>query len=235
VSIRAREWVWEHSKAEGTDLLLMLAIAEHTRDDPRVGAWPSQERLAKKIRKTARQVRRITDKLEGWGELTVVPNGGPQRGEGRPPHLYHLPGLIAAAELPDTQTSGNSDRQAPELPDISGELPDIAMTELPDTAMSGEEKEPREEEGEARERDPSPPSPEAFPDNCDEHRHDPHPPKCWACKRTREANERRRAGQPQQPTRSPWCGHCDESTRQLDTEPVTRCPRCHPLAIGVQP
>lgn len=35
-----------------------------------------------------------------------------------------------------------------------------------------------------------PPTPlEEFPDHCVNHRHDPDPPKCFPCKRTREANE----------------------------------------------
>lgn len=35
-------------------------------------------------------------------------------------------------------------------------------------------------------------------------------------------------------TRPPWCGHCDEATRQLqlDDGAITRCPDCHPLTAG---
>ncbi len=85
MSIRAREWVWHHSKTEGAELLLLLAIAEHTRDDPKVGAWPSQERLAAMTRKSVRTVQRITDRLTERGLLRVAPYGGPQQGEGRRP------------------------------------------------------------------------------------------------------------------------------------------------------
>jgi hypothetical protein len=41
------------------------------------------------------------------------------------------------------------------------------------------------------------------------------------------------AGQP--PEKPPWCGQCDEYTRQRENDAGLpyRCPECHPLAVGV--
>ena len=35
--------------------------------------------------------------------------------------------------------------------------------------------------------------------------------------------------------KAPWCGTCDQRTRQLDNgDSAQRCPRCHPLAVGLE-
>ena len=38
----------------------------------------------------------------------------------------------------------------------------------------------------------------------------------------------------QPPEKPPWCGKCEERTRQLENAEGLpyRCPRCHPLAVG---
>src|SRR5439155_428218 len=38
-------------------------------------------------------------------------------------------------------------------------------------------------------------------------------------------------GSPARAAKPPWCGQCDESTRQTG-DPPGRCPACHPLATG---
>ena len=86
-----------------------------------------------------------------------------------------------------------------------------------------------------------PPTPKLYPDHCDQHGNDPVPPPCGRCADQRKAN----ASRPRTPLslvppvpsstspwRNPWCGHCDERTRQVevgDEALPMHCPRCHNL------
>lgn len=68
-------WVWEHSRASGTDLLVLLAIADSANDDGR-NAWPSVPTIAGKCRVSERTVQRSLRKLVSLGELRVVEQAG---------------------------------------------------------------------------------------------------------------------------------------------------------------
>jgi len=68
-------YVWEHSRHKGSDLLLMLAIADHA-DDNGV-AYPSIPRLAQKMRMSERNVQYRLDKLLNSTELVIMKNAGP--------------------------------------------------------------------------------------------------------------------------------------------------------------
>jgi hypothetical protein len=76
VSIKVQSYVWEHSKAKGSALLLLLAIADHAHDDGK-GAYPGLERLANKCRQTVRNTQILIRKLEEIGELGVSYGTGP--------------------------------------------------------------------------------------------------------------------------------------------------------------
>jgi len=70
-------WVWDHSTAAGSDLLVLLAIADSA-DHDGTNAWPSLESLARKARIDRRNVRRCVRRLEELGELRVeLKSGGP--------------------------------------------------------------------------------------------------------------------------------------------------------------
>jgi hypothetical protein len=62
--------VWDKSQASKTDKLVLLAIAR--RYKPGVGAWPSQDYLAKICGVHTRSVRASIVRLEALGELTWV-------------------------------------------------------------------------------------------------------------------------------------------------------------------
>ena len=70
MSIKAISLVWERSKQSGSDLLLMLAIADYAKDDGK-GAWPSMATLAKKTRMGRRNVIRRLAHLAEVGEIIV--------------------------------------------------------------------------------------------------------------------------------------------------------------------
>lgn len=61
--------VWKESKQKGSDLLLLLSIADYCNDDGI--AWPSIQNLAKKSRMSERQTQRNINALAERGELYV--------------------------------------------------------------------------------------------------------------------------------------------------------------------
>lgn len=92
MSIKAISLVWERSKAKGSELLLMLAIADYAHDDG-TGAWPSQGKLAQKTRLSRQRVNTKLAALEKMGELII------HRGEGKNGvNVYdiHLPAIEEA-------------------------------------------------------------------------------------------------------------------------------------------
>ncbi len=69
MSIAVMTRVWKHSRAKGSALLLLLAIADHA-DDAGV-AYPSVTTLATKIRMTRRNAGKLIAALEAMGELRI--------------------------------------------------------------------------------------------------------------------------------------------------------------------
>jgi DnaD/phage-associated family protein len=70
MSIKRMTAVWDHSKARGAQLLLLLAIADNAGDEGL--AWPGLEELAKRTRVKKRAVIDQIEKLEKTGELRVL-------------------------------------------------------------------------------------------------------------------------------------------------------------------
>lgn len=87
MSVKVSSLVWEHSKQEGSALLVLLALADNANEDT-FEAWPSVETIAKKARIKPRQVQNILAKLQEDGELEVKYKKGPHK-----TNLYHI--LIA--------------------------------------------------------------------------------------------------------------------------------------------
>ena len=70
-------WVWEHSWVKGSELLLLLAIADHADDQGR-NAWPSVARLADRTRVDRRTIQRLLRRLAQQGCLEIEPTEGPR-------------------------------------------------------------------------------------------------------------------------------------------------------------
>ena len=77
MSIKVMNWVWDHSPAKGTELLMLLAIADNAADDGS-NAFPSVSTLARKTRLDERTVQRIIRKLASQEQLHVDERGGRQ-------------------------------------------------------------------------------------------------------------------------------------------------------------
>lgn len=84
VSLKAMNWVWDHSPAAGTELLVLLAIADNA-DDTGANAYPSTDTLARKTRLDTRTVQRVVRRLEDHGHVVV------HRGGGRAANRYSVP------------------------------------------------------------------------------------------------------------------------------------------------
>jgi hypothetical protein len=84
MSARASGQVWKLSAHKGSELLVLLAIADNAKDDGR-DAWPSVPELARKTRLTERNIQVVLRKLEASGELRIEKNAGPHRA-----NLYHI-------------------------------------------------------------------------------------------------------------------------------------------------
>jgi hypothetical protein len=83
MSIRVMSHVWQHSRHKGSDLLLLLAIADFA-DDAGI-AYPSVPTLAVKTRLKVRNVQYRLRALEQSQELSIHLNAGPNG-----VHLYRI-------------------------------------------------------------------------------------------------------------------------------------------------
>jgi hypothetical protein len=77
VSIKVMTWVWDHSRAKGSQHHVLLAIADCASDDGS-NAFPSMAELVRKTRLSERAVQSSIRKLVALGELFVSTNGGPR-------------------------------------------------------------------------------------------------------------------------------------------------------------
>lgn len=100
MSVYVTSWVWDNATdVGGTDLLVLLAIADHT-DENGANAWPSVATLARKTRLNERTVQRITRKLANGGHLLVDSTTG-----GRRSNRYRIPMTPPAPPAPDPTPS----------------------------------------------------------------------------------------------------------------------------------
>jgi hypothetical protein len=86
MSIRVQSHVWETSPAKGSDLLVLLAIADFANDDG--VAWPGVDTLARKARISKRQTQYCLRNLTTAGLLSIQENAGPKG-----THLYKVEGV----------------------------------------------------------------------------------------------------------------------------------------------
>jgi len=119
---------FEQSRAKGTDLLVLLAIASFAYPDG-TGAFPGEGRIARLVKKSDRTVRRSIESLVELGELIVHYKGGP-RGRTNA-YTVTLPDLDTATSTSDADTAmSRSDHPDPDIAVSGSDFPDL------DTAMS---------------------------------------------------------------------------------------------------
>ena len=99
------EAIWENSKQEGKNLLVLLAIATHADNDTGT-CYPSQERLAKVSRCSVRGVQKIVSRLVKDGEVDIVIKGG-EAGSKRTSTHYSFSKYLLLARKPKTPEQGS--------------------------------------------------------------------------------------------------------------------------------
>lgn len=87
MSVRTMARVWEGSRHGGSELLMLLALADFADDDGR--AYPSISTLAAKCRTKPRYAMVLLDSLSASGELKVLKGQGPM-GRGGRTNLYRI-------------------------------------------------------------------------------------------------------------------------------------------------
>lgn len=213
MSIRVMSAVWEHSEAEGVELLVLLAIADCASDDGG-NAWPSIATLSRKTRVSARTVQRAIRTLEARGEMVVQLNAG-MRGA----NVYKV-------------TTAPRQAVTPEAP-----APEPTPANLTPVTLSPRESDgvtpvtPRGDKGVTRivKNHPSSPNAPAKAGRGGSQkrahclRHTRYVATCDNCRRLEHPP----------PPKPSWCGQCDEKTRlaNYDSEKPYRCPDCHPLEV----
>ena len=84
MSIEALSMVLNHSRATGSNKVVLLGIANHLGPDAHEGAWPSIARLAAYANMTERGVQKCIGKLIDSGELSVQVSDGVSRNQYKP-------------------------------------------------------------------------------------------------------------------------------------------------------
>ena len=74
MSVHVSSWVWKHSKADGTQLLVMLALADMCNDSGQ--CWPGIESIADRCRISGRAVQKNLRQAETDGELLILKQPG---------------------------------------------------------------------------------------------------------------------------------------------------------------
>jgi hypothetical protein len=114
MSIKVMTRVWEHAPQKGSQLLLLLALADFANDDSI--CWPGTPRLAQKIRMSQRQTQRMLDALIAAGALAYVPGNGRNHSA----HYAVLVGLTPDEWQRVIKLLGNDDKMSP-LPSTKGD------------------------------------------------------------------------------------------------------------------
>lgn len=123
MSLKVLTAVWERSRTRGTDLLVLLAIADFTDDEGR--CWPSIDTLSRKARVSDRTVQTKIRRLILLGELEVGEGKGRKgtnlyrvrlenlgRGEG-PSGGVKSSGVKSSPESPGTGTTISGEKASP--------------------------------------------------------------------------------------------------------------------------
>jgi hypothetical protein len=82
MSIKVMTDVWAHADCSGSELLVLLALADFCDDDGQ-NIYPSMPTLAKKARLSVKQARRVVQNLVKLDLVEIVEAGGWDRGRNR--------------------------------------------------------------------------------------------------------------------------------------------------------
>lgn len=109
MSVKVMTRVWDTSEQAGSDLLLLLALADRADDDGI--CWPGIANLAQKTRSSERQTKRNISKLEDRGELYISYQSGKAGGRGVTNRYFVASGLDRQQIITVLQTRFDMDKE----------------------------------------------------------------------------------------------------------------------------
>lgn len=90
MSIEAIAATMNHSKSKGISRATLLALAWHIGEDPTLGCYPSQERLAMLVNTNVRQIQRALSNLVEIGEVETITHDGIGTRADRKTNRYYI-------------------------------------------------------------------------------------------------------------------------------------------------
>lgn len=134
MSVQATSWVWDHSKAQGVGLLVMLAIADAANKEG-AASMQSVPTIAKMARTSPRHVSRCIAALLEMGELEKTGTSARYSTS-----VYRLPGMGTdpVYPTPDTMSGGPDD-----TPDAQVTPPLTSETSTPDPQVTQPQRTPQ--------------------------------------------------------------------------------------------
>lgn len=132
MSIHVMSWVWKNAPLDGTDLLVLLCIADHA-DEHGENAWPSVQTIARYARRKPRRVQQIVRDLESAGLIAVeLQKGGTaDMPADRRPNRYRVIMDDGVQSPPGSDPAGCS----PEPGGVQSEPPRGATQTAPNPSM----------------------------------------------------------------------------------------------------
>lgn len=137
MSIKVMSAIWDRAGADGTMLVLLLALGDYSND---AGVcWPSITTLARRIRRTPRQTYRLLEEAEALGLLAR--DSGGKRGEPKRSNRYQL-----QLPTPDMHVTGDAnvtgDTNDTGTPDMRVTPPLTPMSPKPSMNRHGNRQSP---------------------------------------------------------------------------------------------
>lgn len=121
MSLKRMSAVWDESKASGSTLLLLLAIADNASDDGL--AWPGIETLVKRSRLGKRAVIKQLKRIEDMGELRIFRRAGQ--------HNFYIVDIGLTDEQRDSAIETLSKKVGVSVEEITSELCAPVITSSP--------------------------------------------------------------------------------------------------------
>lgn len=135
MSVRVMNRVWECSRAKGSGLLVLLAIADYANDRYAEKAWPGLDAIAQKARCTTRRAQQLLKELAEMGELEVDIQAGP-----RGCNVYRVKCFHHGRNDCTRKHFGVGEIQSPQISPTGGEIQSLQISPEPLGTISNDQE-----------------------------------------------------------------------------------------------